>query len=324
MKSFFFKLSCLTAIVIPTAVVLVLLTFTCMKGVFVDSYQRGQVFQEDALRRADPNKPKIVILGTSFLPFGIRPKLIREQTGMPVYTLGVNGGLGWCWLIELVETFVEKGDVVVIPYQRFEKNDYGMPLVYVTYGDNPRALWNFFRKHPWDVMSSICPGASRIWVTTLAPFLKFVKGTPQKTCYHVDSFDKETGDFIYPCKDCWPADRSFGKTRFIVDEGDYSLWRLNELAEFCKGKGAKLCLTFPPHMKAAVLSSEQELDHYVQVIRESVKAPIISDPREEFVDRQYIYNGITHLNDAGALWYTQKLIEDVHKSGVLTFRQREN
>lgn len=58
--------------------------------------------------------PKIVLVGGSNLPFGIKSQMIEDVTGMPVVNMGLHAGLGMNFILSEVEKDIHEGDIVIV------------------------------------------------------------------------------------------------------------------------------------------------------------------------------------------------------------------
>ena len=94
MKKFYVKLMKLAVISAAIFILIFSGVFWGIRGIYNNSYQKGFVYQYRALQRADASKPKILVLGGSYMTFAIDSKYLSELTGMPVYTLGIHSGIG--------------------------------------------------------------------------------------------------------------------------------------------------------------------------------------------------------------------------------------
>lgn len=69
---------------------------------------------------------KIIILSGSNSLFGINSEIIRKELNLPVLNLGVSGGLDVRYLYFLLEKYIQKEDVVIMPleYMRYFETGY--------------------------------------------------------------------------------------------------------------------------------------------------------------------------------------------------------
>lgn len=62
----------------------------------------------------DAPSPKIVFVGGSNLAFGLDSARVREALAMPVVNMGLQAGVGLKYMLDEVEPYLKKGDVVVV------------------------------------------------------------------------------------------------------------------------------------------------------------------------------------------------------------------
>ena len=91
--------------------------------------------------------------------------------------------------------------------------------------------------------------------------------------------------------------------------------RQKENADFyaeCAEKGATFLLTSPPVYENNIGSTQEELEAFDAWARSVFDAPIICEKWSDgFVAYEDLYDGVRHLNSAGASAYTQNLYEDL-------------
>lgn len=195
MKKFYVKLMKLAVISAAIFILIFSGVFWGITGIYNNSYQKGFVYQYRALQRADASKPKILVLGGSYMTFAIDSKYLSELTGMPVYTLGIHSGMGMSYVFETAKEFINKDDIVIFPYSAYTPGEYGMGLIYMTLDGENDMFWSFFRAHPLEVLKSagseIC---DKLW--GVLSYFKW-KGKKTEGVYYASSFDKETGNLIY-------------------------------------------------------------------------------------------------------------------------------
>lgn len=313
MKSFYFKLMKLS--LISAAVFLLIFSgvFWGIKGIYNNSYQKGFVYQYRALQRADNNKPKILVLGGSYMTFAIDSRYLAELTGMPVYTLGIHSGMGMSYVFETAKDFINKDDIVIFPYSDYIPEEYGMGLIYMTLDGENDMFWRFFNSHPFEVAKSA--GAEiydKLWGTL--SYLKW-KGNKTEGVYYASSFDKETGNLIYKREiPTIELDSIKASINYNIEDIPNNVFDdINEFNLYCEDKGANLYLTFAPVLKNCILNTEQSLATYQSELTRRFDVPIISKIEDCLMPYNYMFDGTMHLNDDGVRDYCEKLADDLEK-----------
>lgn len=272
------------------------------------NYQRGFVYQVRALEKADPNVPKVLFIGGSYLTFSMDEKTACEMLPMPSYCLGVNSGMGMCYVFEMAKRFVRKDDLIVFPFDAFAKDDYGMPLIYLSLRAEPDLQQDFFLHHPFVVLSSIAPYCFHRWVARLGPLLRGNK--PKSPGYSPKCFNPENGFYNLERISKWNRSRLGLPFGFTIDATDPTCFEvLNDFDAFCRGKGARFVLAHSPIIEDAVSSSPAELEKYDHDLAMRLTAPVIMPRSDSLFHADFIYDFPKHLTSAGAVMYTRKLCE---------------
>lgn len=278
---------------------------------YEDNYQKGFVYQYRRLQSAPSDEKKIVVFGGSYLAFSLDTKYMQELTGVPTYELGVQSNMGMCYSIELLKDYINAGDIVVFPFEDFEKDDYGMDLIYITIESEPDMMIGFLKDHPKEMLEAWPRG---IYRRVAGLFRK--TGDPY---YTAEGFDR---DFAYynldrpaPVKsrEELSKDGPEGYAYTMQDVDSSCIDELNELNAFCEEKGATLLITYSPMCKQSVFTDEAGREKYMNELEEAIDAPIICKLDECFYDADLIFNGNKHLNNIGMKAYTEDLSGMVKK-----------
>ncbi len=311
MGRFYKKLAVLLVLVLSLSAAAFGLVFFGIHGTYDNNYQKGFVYQYRALQKADADVPKIMVIGGSYMTFSVDSSQLGKETGMPSYTLGIHGGMGMCYILETAEKFINEGDIVVMPFSPFTENDYGMDLIYLSLDSEPDMFWDFFKKHPEQVVKS-AGAAVYTKVYGLQEYIRY-RGGGINSVYDARAFDPDTGNLVYKRTKCIADHKDLyeEKAYRLSDIDDSCYKKLNEFAEFCKRKGATLYLTHAPAFQGAVISSDEEISAYQKALEEKLQAPFLSDLKGVFMPKEYMYDGAMHMNDTGKRYYTHKLYEDL-------------
>ncbi len=274
------------------------------KNIYKDNYQKGFVYQYRRLHQADKNKPKIIVFGGSYLSFSLNTKEMEELTGVPTYELGVQSNMGMCYNIELIEDYVNEGDVVVFPFEDFTKDDYGMDLIYITIESEPDMFFEFLKNHPKELLTA--------WPRCV---YRRVAGLFRKTSdpyYTAEAFDR---DYAYynldrPEPVMTPEELHDAGYAYVTQDIDPScIERLNELNSLCEKKGAKLCITLAPMCKESVWTEKEGRDVYWDYLKDNLDAEVVCEMEDFFYDSSLAFNGNMQLNNAGMEKYTKDLAD---------------
>lgn len=311
MKRFLIKLVFIT--VLPAlAAALACVISMVQDGKSEPNYQRGFVYQVRALEMADPNVPKVLFIGGSYLTFSMDEKTTHEMLPVPSYCLGLHSGMGMCYILETAKRFVQKGDLIVFPFAKFTRDDYGMPLIYLSLRGEPDLQKDFLLHHPLAVFSSVAPYCFHRWVSCLEQILRDNK--PKTQGYSSECFSRANGFYNHERGSQWSPSRLGLPVYFVVDAVDPTCFQtLNEFDAFCREKGAKFVLAHPPIIKDAVASSSTEMERYDHALAVRLTAPFVLSRSASLFPAECIYDCPMHLTSAGATVYTRKLCEGLNR-----------
>lgn len=86
-------------------------------------YSYNAALLDKIARLESIQEPKIVLVGNSNLPFGIKSELIEEAFHMPVVNMGMQGSLGNAFHEEMAKINVQNGDIIILFHTEFSDND---------------------------------------------------------------------------------------------------------------------------------------------------------------------------------------------------------
>jgi len=262
-------------------------------------------------RLKETDGAKIVLIGGSSLAFGLDSALLEEYMGMPVVNYGLYATIGTKAMLDLSRSHIGREDIVVICPETDEQT---YSLYY-----NAHSMWQAIDSDP-----------SLFWDTGLDNFGKLAAGFP--------AFAGEKLDFVR--QNAKPAPSGIYAHASFNDYGDVSVERkynempanydpsmtislttdlldedflayLNDYADACRLRGAKVYFSFPPMNDAAVTSTGEETDAFYRTLGQSLDFPVISDVYDYILPSAYFYDTNFHLNSRGALLRTSLLAEDL-------------
>ena len=256
---------------------------------------------------------KIVIVGGSSVAFGLDSEIIEEQTGMPVVNFGLYAALGTKVMLDLSRQGINRGDVVIIAPEMDAQtlSMYFSSETTLQAADGDLSILRHVRGE--DILSLI--GGS--WKYLANKFSYFVnKNAPDpEGVYNADSFN-EYGDIEYPRPKnvmglYYDPNKMIDLNESIID--DEFIEYLNEYVNYCKGRGADVYFSFCPMNENALAegTDDDSIDAFVDYLDEVLECEVISDPRTYIMEAGYFYDSNFHLNDAGVVYRSAKLTEDI-------------
>ena len=254
--------------------------------------------------------PKIIYVGGSSTSMGINSKMVVDSFHMPVVNNGLSGFLGLQFIIDDVEPYINKGDIVVLMSE------------YTAYENTPD---NEFNGHEelLPVLFSILPAEKKY--VNYGQWLHMSKFLPHYT------FSKIKQVFYNP------ADGMYNKNAFNT-YGDFTAhWGMANMTvkpqEPCKGdeqvhpdlipflksfqkyisdKGARLYI-LPPPLQATSFTNQTFIIDKISTEFKKAGLPLIAEPADYKMDDQYFFDYCYHLDKKGVDIHTQYIIRDLKK-----------
>lgn len=315
MKTFVKKIIILSIFVVVFSLSLFCSLFFGIKDTYKNNYQKGFVYQYNALKKSDPNEKKIIVIGGSYMTYSTDSKRMSECLGMPVYTLGVHSGMGMSYVIEVAKKYANKDDIIVFEFMPFSAKAYGMELMYLTFDSEPEMFFEFFLKHPFEIFKSAGPAL----YTKLYGLINYYKSKDvmEYSYYDARAFDKESGNYIYKRDIRILSDDKIntGNLLDINNLSDECVDEVNDFSRFCDENNIKLLMVFPPFYTGYYSDySDEKADVYQHEFEKKVKKKLILDLKDCKVPLEYIFDATIHMNDYGKEYYTNMLCEGIEKS----------
>lgn len=311
MKRFFVKSICLILCVGVLFYGLILAMICLPKpAAYAEHYQRGFVYQYRALERAEGRK--IVTLGGSNVAYNVNTDLLGELTGIPAYNLGVNGSMGYSYILDCAKKFIGEGDIVIYPLWNFEKDDYGMELIWLTLEGESDMVFDLIASHPLKALSTI--GSFGLKKTYALALGNRLDGYSETEGYSADAFDAETGNYIYERVAPTLAEPVMESIKFSCTRSTLSDWcvsAMNEFTAWCRARGAQVYFVFPTLMRASVIETDEQLRAYQSEVEAAFDAEFIMDVLDACYDYEFYFNLPTHLNSAGMDVYTAEIAQGI-------------
>lgn len=261
----------------------------------------------DKLERENSiSEPKIILMGDSNVAYGIRSNMLEEAIGMPVVNMGLHGGLGQTFCMDLAKEGINEGDIVVI-----------MPAYY-SYADGLKdgtLAWMMLENK-----------LALIFNVRICDFPALIKGFPAYFKRAVECWENGLGGSEHMRESFnHYGDISAASDTNIMEEGwlptdtfekeinielmDY----YNEYNRFVQKKGAQMVMASMPIINLMIDGRLDEVILRQEGVIEKLDFPVISDWRDYVYPAEYFYDTNYHLNDRGSLVRTQQLIDDIKK-----------
>ena len=275
---------------------------------YVNTYLAEFSDKYDRLYETDGKK--IIFIGGSSLPFGLRSDLLEEEFDgeYSVINFGLYATLGTKFMMDTAKDAIGEGDIVILCPEISEQT-------YSLYF-NPEAVLQ-----ATDGISSVLSDVPiKNKLSLLYNYYKFAKekiklsatGSPPDPIgiYRADSFN-EYGDIsverqnnimnnAYDANMLITVGDSLLDTEFI----DY----VNDYVKYAEKKGATVYFNWSPVNASAIRSSKAARSEFEEKLSSLLDCDILGNLEDYLIDERYFYDTNFHLNSAGAVYFSRALV----------------
>jgi len=257
--------------------------------------------------------PKIIVIGTSSVAFGLRSDILEKETGMPVVNFGLYASLGTKLMLEMAKNYINEGDIVIVSPEQDRQtlsNYFNADMTWRAF-DGHFDYLRFLDKQDLSDMAGSYLG----FVHEKCANLSSGRSLSVSGVYSADSFN-EYGDIEYRRTSNTMFGAFDANTVISFDKdviSDDFIEYLNAFAKDAGKKGARVCFGFCPMNRAALEegTDSEKIYEYFSYLSEKLDLEIISDPETYIMDSGWFYDSNFHLNDAGAILHTVHLAKDI-------------
>lgn len=254
---------------------------------------------------------KIVLVGNSNVAFGFRSDMIEDEFGIPVVNAGLHGAIGNAFHEQVCKLNVHEGDIYIVCHTSFDDDDsISAKEAWITI-ENSFSLWRLIRIKDVDSMAKGFPS----YLFKCFSLWKDNKGNLSEPGHYTRAAFNEYGDMAVP-RDERVIEFSSGDIDLPII-GDTETKRLNRLSKYLEKRGAKLVMAGYPIPDVEFAPSDKSYDEFTEKLKSVYCFPVISDYKNYKMDQDLFFDTKYHLNDEGVIVRTEKLIEDIKKSGIL-------
>ncbi len=256
--------------------------------------------------------PKLVFVGGSNALFGIDSERLEKGIKLQVVNYSVQGGLPVSFYFREVLPYLSEGDIVLLVFE------YGYYYGVI----RPEALARIVDRYPAGIPSLL----PEYWMDTPSIlktiFLDRVSRLLTAEKNESDDFDREYnqwGDAIYllDYNGHTAMDRENG-TLSPVSEVDRSvIEKIRKFSEEAQKKGASVVITYPSMWERQYKPQKELISDLDQYLREQFPGMVVSKPLDYVFESVYVSDTSFHLNREGRQIRTDRMIEDLARSGLL-------
>ncbi len=308
MKSLLKAVAALLAILSPMLIII--------SAAFLIPPQYGDTFvgilDEKYERLTSLEDEKIVLVGGSSLVFGLESEYIEKYMGMPVVNFGLYAALGTKVMLDLSKSGINEGDIVIIAPELDAQTMslyFNAETTLQAADGNPAMLLHTDSANWGELISSMFAFSSKKY-----EYMKNGAPNPEGV-YNSKNFN-EYGDLEYTREENI-MELYYDPNKEIVLDGsildDEFLDYLNDYIAFCKRKGASVYFSYCPMNMLAISDDidEYAIADFEKELKNSLECDVISYIEDYIMLPEYFYDSNFHLNDAGSLWRTLRLCEDL-------------
>ena len=309
-KSLITLLISICVIALTAFPVLTLTNAFILPSVYENTFLGEMKYKIKRLKELDGKR--IILIGGSSVPFGVRSDLVMEN--LPDYQVvdfGMYASLGTDVMLDFAKARINEGDIVIYMPEQHEQT---LSLYY-----NGHSIWQAL---DGDYQSYwLLPKEKRErLVGDLFKFSqdKFKYNFLEKidlgdSIYQKSSFN-EYGDIKPGLATYNTMEGLFDPTNLIsfnreVIKDDLVSYS-NEFSKYIYKKKATMFYYFAPMNKLAK-QDNSSVDDYYDYISQKFNFEILGNPYDAIMDPEWFYDTNYHLNDAGSIVYTKKLIQNI-------------
>ena len=257
----------------------------------------------------ETEEPKIVFVGGSSLPFGLRCDLVEKELGYAAVDFGVYASLGTRVMTDLSLKGIKKGDIVVLAPELNAQT-------YSCYF-NAEVLWESLCEDRSMIRALPCSDRAEMYSRYFGFLLGKIRisrsdGIGEDELYSRTSFNRY-GDIEYPRPaNIMPEGYDKSQPITISDLYDEDFFDyMDGYAEKVREKGARFFFAFSPTNAPAAAFTADEASALKSYVETRLGCRVLGSVAETTYGPEYFYNTNFHLNDAGAVLHTANLINSL-------------
>ncbi len=260
--------------------------------------------------------PRIIFVGGSSMAFGMDSGLVGKELGLNPVNMGLNAAVGLEFMLQEVEPFLRRGDVVVVApeYDTFEK----------FYRPDPEYVARLIECRP-TVLRALTFGQLKDlldhgYVHHLGRVIRTVLGDAQGILDGADyvhtqrrSFN-ERGDVVSHHGVKGPK---LGVARFKFTPTattDTALAHLNRFATSAEQRGARVFYSHPPYEQRSFAQNRAAIERLDQLLRARLKIPRLDAVEEMVFPTDHFFDTEYHLNLEGKLIRSERVAASLAKA----------
>lgn len=294
---------------------IVLTAGAALPDYYQDSYYAELSFMYRRLK--DTEGPKIVVVGGSNVAFGLDSALLEEllaEKGFDytVCPFGLYAAVGTSAMLDLSRGILREGDIVILalePTSDTMSGYFGATAFWKCAENAPELVLTVSRDKQAALFGNYIPYLQERYGIYTSGILPKAEGVYAKESFNerCDLIFHRAGNAMALGYDtAAPVDLAA-----VTIAGDFAR-QVNEYCQAAEKAGARVCLSFSPVNRTALMGDIQEsVSAFFRLCNSTFDCPVISDPNSYILDSGWFYDSNFHLNSAGAVVRTCTLAEDI-------------
>ncbi len=299
----------LAAVLVPVLFVAGSLIF--LPKVYSETFL-GEMAEKYRLQTRTEEK-KITVIGGSSVAFGLDSAEIEKATGYRAVNFGLYATLGTKIMLDLSESGVNSGDIVVIAPELDEQTlslYFNAESAWQAIEGDLSMLFHVGRDNAGDLAGGLFDYLGKRYSYALKGEIISPNGI-----YRRDSFNAY-GDISYP-REYNVMTLEYDRSQPIrlepsIFDGEF-LDYLNDYIDRIKHRGATVFFAFCPMNRAALAegTSDASIEAFYRFVCENIDCTVLGSPADSVYDKGYFYDTNYHLNDAGVRLHTMNLVNGI-------------
>ena len=272
-------------------------------------------FDEKYRRLYGSEQKKIVFIGGSSLPFGLRSDLLEEELGgeYDVINFGLYATLGTKFMMDTAKDAISEGDIVVLSPE-LNTQTYSLyfnpEAVLQATGAIPTARGQL----PLKDQISLSYSYFRYGIERLK-YEKAGNAPDPIGVYRADSLN-EWGDICVPLPNNIMNNGYDSNMEVVIDDRlldaeflDY----VNRYVSDLRARGAEVYFNYSPVNVLSVRSSQKTRAEFENALKDKLDCELLGSIEDYLIDERYFYDTNFHLNSDGALYFTDLLVRSLKR-----------
>ncbi len=285
--------------------------FSLIVNLTEDSYAKTYLgaFEEKYFRLYNSENKKVIFIGGSSLPFGLRSDLIAEELGgeYDVINFGLYATLGTKFMMDMAKDAISEGDIVVLSPE-LNTQTYSLyfnpEAVLQATGETP----SLRLKLPWENWLSVAYSSPSYAIERLKYTVN--KNAPDPDgIYRADSIN-EWGDLSVArpnniMNDGCDSNMLIYTDDSLLDEEFFAY--VNDYVADAEEQGATVYFNYSPVNRLALRSSKVARAEFESKLKEKLDCELLGTIEDYMIDERYFYDTNFHLNSDGAVYFSHLL-----------------